>query len=367
MTIPRAAFIQIGSFSNINERLRPALEGALGLPGGFEVLDLLPLTRRPGPIARSAPRALRRRGRDIVRRRVGMHAALEATVPMFNAMSAAAASFVRAGDWEFSFQTQSLFNGAVPGTPHFVYTDHTALANGHSCARAWFGPRWLALEAAIYRDAACVFATGANVATSLQNDYGLAADQIELVRTGVNVPPPASIAAKSYAALDLVFVGMDWERKGGPELIEALDRLIGRFPGLRLTVVGCDPGVERAYLTAVGKVPPDDVPAYLERATVFAMPARLEPAGIAYSEAAAFGLPVVATTAGGIPDRVQHGRTGLLVPPEDPAALAGALEVLVEDEDMRRRFGQSGRAAALEQFQWPVVAGLMAGRIGGVV
>jgi glycosyltransferase involved in cell wall biosynthesis len=64
----------------------------------------------------------------------------------------------------------------------------------------------------------------------------------------------------------------------------------------------------------------------------------------------AFGLPVVATAAGGIPEAVEHGVTGLLVPVRSPVALAQALLELLEDGERRRRLGAAGRARFLERF-----------------
>jgi len=62
------------------------------------------------------------------------------------------------------------------------------------------------------------------------------------------------------------------------------------------------------------------------------------------------GLPVVATKVGGVPELVEDGVTGFLVPPRDPGALAGALQKLIADPELRRRMGQAGREKALKEF-----------------
>jgi glycosyltransferase involved in cell wall biosynthesis len=67
-------------------------------------------------------------------------------------------------------------------------------------------------------------------------------------------------------------------------------------------------------------------------------------------EAMSVARPVVATNVGGIPDAVEHERTGLLVPPADAASLAAALEVLLADAPKRQRFGEAGRDLARERF-----------------
>ena len=102
----------------------------------------------------------------------------------------------------------------------------------------------------------------------------------------------------------------------------------------------------------VGRVPNEEVPALLQSCDVFAMPSLYESFGVCALEAAACGLPVVASKAGGIPDVVAHERTGLLVPPRDPRALAQALLRLARDPELARELGERGREMVLQQFQW---------------
>ena len=64
------------------------------------------------------------------------------------------------------------------------------------------------------------------------------------------------------------------------------------------------------------------------------------------------GLPVVATRMGGVPETVLDGKTGILVPPDDPGALAEALGTLIVDADLRRRMGGEGRRWVLRRYQW---------------
>lgn len=88
---------------------------------------------------------------------------------------------------------------------------------------------------------------------------------------------------------------------------------------------------------------------------LFVLPSRLEPMGIVNLEAMASGKAVVASRVGGVPELVADGETGVLVPPEDPAAMAGAIVKLINDADLRTRLGAAGRARA-ELFGWPAIA-----------
>ena len=92
-------------------------------------------------------------------------------------------------------------------------------------------------------------------------------------------------------------------------------------------------------------------------ADVFVHATRYEGSSLVTLEAMAHGLPVIATRAGGIPDKVVDGVTGVLVDPGDTTALAAALARLGKDEPGRRRLGAEGRARALQLFSWRTLAG----------
>ena len=94
----------------------------------------------------------------------------------------------------------------------------------------------------------------------------------------------------------------------------------------------------------------------LTHPAVFARPWLYEPLGIVNLEAMACGTAVVASHVGGIPEVVSNGETGLLVPPDDPRALAGALNSLLGDPGRAAAMGRLGRERAIAQFGWPAIA-----------
>jgi type III pantothenate kinase len=116
-------------------------------------------------------------------------------------------------------------------------------------------------------------------------------------------------------------------------------------------IVGDGP-LRQTIADAVGFVPPGELGRYYERAAVVVCPSRREGYGVAAREAMAHGRPVVASTVGGLVDAVENGVTGLLVPPRDPAALRSALERLLGDAELRRRYGEAARDRAREAFSW---------------
>ena len=106
-----------------------------------------------------------------------------------------------------------------------------------------------------------------------------------------------------------------------PELVAAFERLAPRFPHARLVVIGAQPDISHPQIDVLGPIPLDEIGARLAGASIFCMPSRLEPAGIAPLEAAAAGLPVVVTATGGLPQTVEDGTTGYLLPVGDVEGL----------------------------------------------
>ena len=135
--------------------------------------------------------------------------------------------------------------------------------------------------------------------------------------------------------------------------------------GCRLLIVGDGP--QRAELEALardlgiashtefaGAVAHTDVPAWLNRLDIYAAPSRLdsESFGVAVIEASACALPVVVSDAGGLPEVVRDGKTGLVVPRNDVSALQAALARLVLDRALRARLGRAGRLHVEREYEW---------------
>jgi rhamnosyl/mannosyltransferase len=156
-----------------------------------------------------------------------------------------------------------------------------------------------------------------------------------------------------------LFVGRLRYYKGLHVLIAALPHIPGVF-----WIAGTGPERERlesqaaalgvaARVRFLGDVPDESLPALYRAADVFVLPAHLraEAFGIAQLEAMASGLPCVSTALGtGTSFANQHGETGLVVPPNDPHALAAALNTLLADPTLRQRYGEAARQRVLQHF-----------------
>jgi glycosyltransferase involved in cell wall biosynthesis len=152
-------------------------------------------------------------------------------------------------------------------------------------------------------------------------------------------------------------------RKGIRFLLEAAAALKPQFPDLKIVLAG--DGFERPELvrlaaelgiasdvTFLGWVPNADLPQYYRAAAVSVIPSLEEGFGIPAAEAMGCEVAVVASDAGGLPEVVENGVTGLVVPRGDAVALAQAIGSLLADPQRRRRMGQAGRARALRLFDW---------------
>jgi glycosyltransferase involved in cell wall biosynthesis len=187
---------------------------------------------------------------------------------------------------------------------------------------------------------------------------GLPADKVEVIHYGLDdlpaawgsnpadhVPPEARV---------LLAVCRLEPQKGLDVAVRALPDIRVRHPGAELVVLG--EGPQRAELERLaaelqvpvhllGRVP--DVAAWLRRADVLVHPARWEGFGLALLEAMLASKPIVATNVSSIPEIVADGQTGMLVPPDNPAALAAAVTRLLDDPGT---YGDEGRRRAQSQF-----------------
>jgi glycosyltransferase involved in cell wall biosynthesis len=225
---------------------------------------------------------------------------------------------------------------------HWIPSGAAALATGKPYVLQVWGTdvelarRVPALARPVIRSAQIVVAASAFLADAAER---LGARAVEIVSTGVEVPERPGAPADPPHVL---YLGRLSEEKGILEFVEATE-------GLPRVVVGDGPLRDRVP-EALGAVPPATVGSYYERAAVVCVPSRREGYGMTAREAMAWGRAVVATEVGGLADAIVNGRTGVLVPPREPAALRAELERLLADAEERRRLGAAARAHALRAF-----------------
>ncbi len=147
---------------------------------------------------------------------------------------------------------------------------------------------------------------------------------------GVNVDiENISASIERYKNKIILFVGIDWERKGGPDLFEAFKEIVKKHPDAKLVIIGASPKIKNANCQVLGKIPLEKVPGYYKNAAVFCMPTKREPFGLVYLEAMLYKLPVVATNIGAIPDFIQNDKNGYLVEPGDVQGIISAINIII--------------------------------------
>ena len=242
----------------------------------------------------------------------------------------------------------------------------------------------------LLKGAALLFANSRNTAELLAK-RGLARDRIRVVCPGVTPPPPPGtvasvdmqkLAEEAAGKPVLLSVGRLVKRKGILEFIrDVMPKVRKELPEARYWVVGGEPKAslihqERIWdqleaairdtgqgesVKLLGRLPDADLDLAYKAAKLFVFPCLdiphdIEGFGIVVLEAALKRVPAVATCSGGIPDAVEEGVTGVLVPPGDADAMAKAVVELLRQPERLARMGEAGERRAREEFNWSAVA-----------
>jgi glycosyltransferase involved in cell wall biosynthesis len=219
------------------------------------------------------------------------------------------------------------------------------------------------MEHTCLRLADAVFSSSRCSADWCARHYGLNADAIPVLHTGVDTCSFAPQSVPKAEQPTIVFVGRLARSKGVELLVDAAGRIAPEFPGLQLRLIGHgDPALLSALkiraaaaglehgLRMPGHVDHLHLPMELSRAHLFASPSRYEGGpGFVCLEAMACELPVIACDGSGVAEVVRHGETGLLIPPDDLDALTSALRALLGDAQRRQTLGQQARRFVVAQ------------------
>jgi len=255
--------------------------------------------------------------------------------------------------------------------PRVVVAEYTpAIPRFFWQRRSFFEPYvFLSLKLADLVISPCDY-TSAN----LSQAYGIALSKTSPLHGGVHssflAGSPRHVPREEF---NLLFCGRLNSRRPHKTvdiLLKAMPRILQRHT-VELNIIGTGPRLDEYTTLArtlglgravhfLGFIDPSDLPAHYARADLFALPSARESFPLVLLEAMASGLPVVATAVGGVPEMVVDGETGLLVPPDDPGALAEAVNSLLDDPERMRAMGEKGRDTVREHYTWDKVAERMA-------
>ncbi len=209
------------------------------------------------------------------------------------------------------------------------------------------------VESAVFAQCDLVSGMGTWAANSARDDYGIPADRamwVPPIAPVFGAKPPRERAAGSLPRI--VFVGYDWERKGGPDLLRWHQKHFADKAELHFVGGGEKIADGAAKNVRVhGRVQRDRlINELLPTMDFFVMPTRREMSCWAGIEAMGHGMPVVLSAIGGIPDLVIEGETGFLAQPGDEEGFVKAIRTLIDDPDRCRRMGEAARARVEREF-----------------
>ena len=352
----RMLFLYAGRNSGTNEAVLQTWRKAMpSLDIAAYRLDQMDM-KGAGAWIRAMPTAVRRGGLRVLWRRGGHYKmAVSRSRWLMERRSHTVEGILAREHYDFGFSIGTVTPVLKNNPPWFVYTDSAILTNrcfpdGESRIALWqecieYERQWL-------QRATTVFTMSDHVSTSMVNDYHLARKQVVRVNGGCNVPASQAAISEQRDPQNILFVGVDWDRKGGPEVVEAFKRVRRQFPRATLTIVGCSPPISGEGIQVVGSVPQAQVPHYLAKAAIYCMPSKREPFGIAFLEAMRAGLPVIACVLGATPDFVIEEQTGYRVPPGDVEGLALRLEQLLSNPTQCKKMGEQGKALVAAEYTW---------------
>ena len=220
-----------------------------------------------------------------------------------------------------------------------------------------------------------VIALTRDEANLLVHYYPDVTERIRIVGNGIDDSQEARNGAlrdRTVAAPTVLYSGRLVERKGIRDLLAAIPTVLDEVPNTRFVLAGgpagwpahelarqwlpaaCLPYVDRIHFT--GWLQPPDLDAWYRAADIQVVPSRYEPFGMVVLEGMLYGLPIIAANVGGPASILEHGRTGLLIRPFDPEALAGALVRLVRDPELRRCLGASAAEEVRRSWLWSKAA-----------
>lgn len=234
-------------------------------------------------------------------------------------------------------------------------------------------PMTRTLRADVNRERLCARMADAIVANSaahrltMAEEFGISPERIEVGWLGTDTSLPAQ-APVERDPKTIVYLGRLERRKGTCDLLRAAELVLREHPDARFVLIGADrphcpggrthaqylaedfPAHVRAQVTLAGRLPDEQVQSWLQRATMFVAPSLYESFGLVFVEAMRWATPVVGTTAGAIPEVVEDGKSGVLVPKENPARLAAAICDLLNNPEKRHALGEAGRTRCEAEF-----------------
>ncbi|MHC4396280.1 MAG: glycosyltransferase family 4 protein [Planctomycetota bacterium] len=255
-----------------------------------------------------------------------------------------------------------------PKVKHYCLTDIT-LAQALR-AKQFVGNKLLAtsrlegikVQKSIFDTCEIIFVNSNWVKNSIIEDYDFEPERIHVVGVGASVPARRLDCAEERNGHKILFIGRDWERKGGPMLLDAFLRVKKKMRDASLTIIGCSPRISASDVNVLGQIDKSNEQGRqifedaFSKASVLCVPSLFEPFGICFLEAQLHEMPVITFMGEGRCDAIQDGKTGVLVKDRSAKALTDVLLEVLTDPEKSARMGKSGREFIMQNFTWDHIA-----------
>jgi glycosyltransferase involved in cell wall biosynthesis len=241
--------------------------------------------------------------------------------------------------------------------------DELAKWYGHNVHHAAVEGAKLLVYRSLLRRARGVTAWSRWTKNSLVRDYGVAEEAVTVIHPGTtvsNFAVPTARRERTPGPMRILFVGGDFERKGGDLLVDVFRQSLRGACELHLVTPADVPSGDGVWVYRDLKPHVPKLRALYAQADVFAFPTRADCFGVVLAEAMAASLPIVATRIGAIPEAVKDGDNGFVIEADDGEALRDRLEQLERSPELRLRMGQRSRQIGEEGFDIEKNANLIA-------
>ena len=222
-------------------------------------------------------------------------------------------------------------------------------------------------ERNVYQNMDKIFTMSEYLRKSFMDDFDVPEDKVRNIGAGINLDTIPDVKGKDYEKKNILFIGVDFYRKGGIQLLQAFRIVREAFPRARLHIMGpknleisngLASGIEfHGFISKKNSVQKQLFDAVLQDSSIFVMPSLYEPFGIAPLEAMVHEIPCILSNNWAFPEMVRPGINGELVECGDVDELADKIKLLLGNPDLLNSMGKAGRNIVLENFTWDRVVG----------